>query len=528
MISNRGKNTDSAEWADPDTQSSTTSLSVRGVRLSSDMHCNDWLWIIFWAVILLAFIVCGIVALVYASRGSNAPLASIGINPTPAAIFVVLISICISLLLAFTVYWLLMHYPEQVIEPTMWIFGVVLLVCLVVSIVLLSWRSAILFSIALLLYGLFFYLSYSSLPFASAMLRASAYVMREWPLQLLAFSGFLMIVQLLWLLLWVVFAVSILGQLFSARNVGFWFMLLLLLTVYYWTAQLVAQMGHVTVSGVMSVWYWHPTSSISATIPAAVESPPPSPLLPCWRRALTTSFGTICLASLIVSIVNAISATIRLLIRDSGIGWCATCLVDTIVNTLESLVEWMNAYALCYVALYGGPYFKSAKLCAQMLKRRGLTAIFNDSLLSISLFVCALLAAILAAAITTLWGAVILPSAGANWAVWFVIGLVLGLLFCFVITSLLHSLIMSLFVCLADDPAQLQQSRAEIYTFVSSKMRGRYAGWEGAGEEQSAAAATPRSVRVHIGDDVRQPLTQPTSIPRDAQQPNNGQERKQE
>jgi hypothetical protein len=57
------------------------------------------------------------------------------------------------------------------------------------------------------------------------------------------------------------------------------------------------------------------------------------------------------------------------------------CLMECILGIIERLVEYFNQYAYVQVAMYGKPFMQAAKDTWDLVKRRGLDALINDSLI---------------------------------------------------------------------------------------------------------------------------------------------------
>ena len=69
---------------------------------------------------------------------------------------------------------------------------------------------------------------------------------------------------------------------------------------------------------------------------------------------MTYSFGSICLGSLLVAIVQAIRQFVESA-RESEDG-CLRCIADCLLSCLESILEMFNEWAFVYVGLcVGGP-----------------------------------------------------------------------------------------------------------------------------------------------------------------------------
>lgn len=100
-----------------------------------------------------------------------------------------------------------------------------------------------------------------------------------------------------------------------------------------------------------------------------------NPTLASWKRAVTTSFGSICLGSLVLSIVRALRVTVNMMASQPGQGRggaaaraCFYCIAQCLLSILDRVVEFVNQFAFAQVAIYG----KSA--AHERLSRLPLTA----------------------------------------------------------------------------------------------------------------------------------------------------------
>ena len=137
----------------------------------------------------------------------------------------------------------------------------------------------------------------------------------------------------------------------------------LLLLSLYWGIQLVKSVLQCTVSGVVGSWWFQPvcTSAVRGAL----------------LRSTTTSFGSLCFGSLLVAIVHTIRemmAAIRNRRRDQRTrnvaSDCALCVVDKLLQWLESLLVYFNKYAFCYVAAYGLPFIESGRRVSDLFYKR--------------------------------------------------------------------------------------------------------------------------------------------------------------
>lgn len=167
------------------------------------------------------------------------------------------------------------------------------------------------------------------------------------------------------------------GSCSKARLIG-----LLVYTVFvnFWISEWLKNTLHCTVAGVFGSWYF------------CVHNFPRRATRGALKRALTYSFGSISLGSLLVAIVQLLrqlcSIARQQAADDGGIGgmvlYVVFCLLQCLVGLLEWALEFLNRYAFVNCALYNKPYFSAASDTWKMIKDRGIDALVNVSLLSSS------------------------------------------------------------------------------------------------------------------------------------------------
>jgi hypothetical protein len=111
---------------------------------------------------------------------------------------------------------------------------------------------------------------------------------------------------------------------------------------------------HVIISGVYGSWYFAPNSPAKGATRGA------------FKRAVTYSFGSISLGSLIVAIIQFLrqicSAAQRSASADGNmVGAILFCILGCLIGILNWAVEFLNRYAFSYIALYGKSYVAAAK-----------------------------------------------------------------------------------------------------------------------------------------------------------------------
>lgn len=122
----------------------------------------------------------------------------------------------------------------------------------------------------------------------------------------------------------------------------------------YWISEWLKNTIHTTIAGVYGSWYFQ-----SKNYPTKVTRG-------ALRRALTYSFGSISLGSLIVAIINFLRQLCSIAQQSAAaegdifqtIIWC---FVGCLIGILDWAVQFLNRYAFAHIALYGKAYIPAAK-----------------------------------------------------------------------------------------------------------------------------------------------------------------------
>lgn len=141
-------------------------------------------------------------------------------------------------------------------------------------------------------------------------------------------------------------------------------------------AVVIKNVVHVTAAGVFASWYFlHGTVGV-----------PPNPTLGSFKRATTTSFGSICFGSLIVALLRTLRMIFRSFRQNSdNIAIVILAFIgECIVACLDQLLEYFNQYAYAQIAIYGKSYCRAAKDTWHLVHSHGIQAIINDNIIGTS------------------------------------------------------------------------------------------------------------------------------------------------
>lgn len=244
----------------------------------------------------------------------------------------------------------MMKFAQTLIKVALWFniifFGAMGLATLAVGVIPMG--LMLLFMSAFSAY--YAYRVWSRIPFAASNLITAVSAVRA--NMGLAFYSYVSLFFIFgWSIWWAVGAMSTLyvtngcnaqGECEQDANPGIVF---IFLVSYYWVIQVISNVVHVTTAGTVGTWWFAPTEASGCCSKAVRQS---------YLRSITYSFGSICLGSLIVALIQAVKEMIHQAREngDSMIACCAECLI----GLLEAIVEvcllfwrvmWLYFYERC-------------------------------------------------------------------------------------------------------------------------------------------------------------------------------------
>ncbi|KAF9938336.1 putative choline transporter, neither null mutation nor overexpression affects choline transport [Modicella reniformis] len=372
-----------------------------------------------------------------------------------------LISILTGLVIAVLYFMLTQAFPRQMIKVTFALSIVVYLAVAVYYLVRRQWMPAIFGLVFGLLYASMWFFWKSRIPFATEMLKTVTSISKQYPATFaMAFLG--LFVQTAYS---VYFICVITGcyDMYYDRTTGttpgkLKALIVFCFLSFYWTSQVIKNIVHVTISGVYACYYF---------LMGSPQGMSKSPTWESFKRACTTSVGSICFGSLIISVIQTLRALTQMLRGDdNGLLVFLACILDCVLGCLQGLVEYVNKYAFCQVAIYGKAYIPAARDTWNILKDRGVVQIINDNLVGNVWAMGAIMSGVLSALASYLYLWFHNPSFNANNEFTYVIvtmAFVMGLQMVFTVGTVIDSGVATTFVCLAEDPAALARTKPELF-----------------------------------------------------------------
>ncbi|KAH8597325.1 plasma-membrane choline transporter-domain-containing protein [Bisporella sp. PMI_857] len=230
----------------------------------------------------------------------------------------------------------------------------------------------------------------------------------------------------------------------------------------YWISEVIKNVIHVTISGVYGSWYF------CAQKPGGF---PHNATRGAFKRAMTYSFGSISLGSLIVAIIQFLRQACSIARQNEAaqgniVGTIFFCILGCLISLLEWAVQFINEYAFSYIALYGKAYFPAAKATWHMMKDRGIDALVNECLINPVLTMGAVFVAYVCSFLAYLYITFTKPEYNQNGGytpVVMAFAFLIGLQICNIFLVPIKSGVATFFVAMAFDPEVLIKDYPDLW-----------------------------------------------------------------
>ncbi|KAI8895526.1 plasma-membrane choline transporter-domain-containing protein [Globomyces pollinis-pini] len=305
------------------------------------------------------------------------------------------------------------------------------------------------------------------IPFAKVMLKTVCSVTAKYPA--LIFVGVLgLIGQVVFLAVWVGGVVGLQDMIkrnLLSENAGYG-LYLYLIFVFYWTSQVLGNSVHITTAGVFATYFFRGVANGNGD----VDVPVSNPTVAAAKRAWTTSLGPNCYGSLLIALIQLLRFLVDQAQRESAeegnlVSVMILCCVQCILNLFQGLLEYFNKYAFAQVAIYGKDYCSAAKDTWELTKARGIDAIINDNLIGNVLGMGALAIGLITGGVACIYVSIHpnLANEQSYYVIFGLIGLFVGITEFSVLAGVIDSGVITTFVCLAEDPQALAQTKPDLY-----------------------------------------------------------------
>jgi Plasma-membrane choline transporter len=261
--------------------------------------------------------------------------------------------------------------------------------------------------------------------------------------------------------LWSTFWFMGFGDAIYGRN--YWLLFGLLIS-YYWVLNILFNVVVVTTIGTVGTWWMAPEEASSCCSSGVRES---------FQRATTYSFGSICVGSLLVALVQALRAINSMIQASNDSCQLLSCICGCIMGCIQGTIEYMNKWSYTFVGLYGFGYVESGRAVFELFASRGWSSVVSDDLIDRVLDMISvgvgLATGLVAVAFSSVDDKLLnIFDLGENEKVSaFFIGLAVGYAFCTILMSVIGAAVNAVIVCFADSAAEFESNHPEL----SAQMR---------------------------------------------------------
>ncbi|KAG0338210.1 putative choline transporter, neither null mutation nor overexpression affects choline transport [Podila humilis] len=373
-----------------------------------------------------------------------------------------LVAIIVGAVISVLYFMLAQAFPRQIIKITFALSIIAYLAVAVYYFVRGLWMPAIFGLIFGVLYASMWWFWKSRIPFAVAMMTTVTDISKKYPATfVLAFLGlFVQIAYSVYFMTVIAGCYEMYYDTVTQTTPGkLQALIVFCFFSFFWTSQVIKNIVHVTISGVFATYYF---------MAGSTQGMVKSPTLASFKRACTTSIGSICFGSLIIAGIQTLRAIAQMFRGDGDNGVLAfvACLIDCILGCLQGIAEYVNKYAFSQVAIYGKAFVPAAKDTWTILKDRGVVQLINDNLIgnvwAMGSIMCGVLCG-LGSYLYLRFSQPLFNISGDFTYIMVTMAFVLGLQMLFTVGSVIESGVATTFVALAEDPAALARTKPELF-----------------------------------------------------------------
>jgi len=248
-----------------------------------------------------------------------------------------------------------------------------------------------------------------------------------------------------------------------------------LLLSLYWIVNVKRYVVHCTAAGAFGTWYFQVAEGDpnSASIAGSGQS---------FKRAITTSFGSICYGALIISLIELMEAMARSMREsENGIAKFVGCCLECILACIRDMVEYLNSYAYTIVAIFGDDYCTAVNKTMAVFGGNGWDMLINDCLvedvLCLGAFACGLVGAGAGVGVTFLDDSSTKYTSDQETTQRIIVGVAgffIGWGMMAIVNATIVSCVKSFYVCMALDPLVLYNTKRSIYDKITAAWQRRW------------------------------------------------------
>jgi hypothetical protein len=190
---------------------------------------------------------------------------------------------------------------------------------------------------------------------------------------------------------------------------------------------------------------------------------PRHPTLRALIRACTISFGSICVGSLFVAIVQTLHAIAQCIANEQrGHEFLFSC-VNCFLGILDNLIQYFNKWAFVQVAVHGKNFVRAARDTWDLFRTQRVDILINDDLTGVVLFTSCVVGGVFTALVGGCWTFATHRNLTVSISI---ISFFIGFLLMYLNMVVPESGVAAYYVCFAEDPKMLETNEPPLYQYM--------------------------------------------------------------
>ncbi|CAK9190738.1 unnamed protein product [Sphagnum troendelagicum] len=305
----------------------------------------------------------------------------------------------------------------------------------------------LIFIAAALFQALFVQLVKARIPFATIMLKKVLLVTGRYPgLYFVSYSA--VFIAMCWIAIWIFGAAGAVSIPYGGYYVA------LLIISLAWSIEVLRNTVNITVAGTVGTFYFQE------------HAMPRNPTLRALVHACTISFGSVCLGSLFVAIIQTLHAIAQSIANQQrGHEFLFSC-VTCFLGILDNLIRYFNKWAFVQVAVHGKNFTRAARDTWNMFQVERVDVLINDDLTGAVLFTGCIVGGGVTALVAGIWTFATHRNLTVGIAI---VSFFIGYFLMYLTMVVAESGVAAYYVCFAEDHKVLESNDPPLYQYMCDR-----------------------------------------------------------
>ncbi|ORX85666.1 hypothetical protein BCR32DRAFT_304158 [Anaeromyces robustus] len=322
-----------------------------------------------------------------------------------------------------------------------------------------------------LAYVIYFFFSRNNILFGQILLKTIIPITRKYPaIILVGFIG--TIIATIWYGFITFTLIASMTYIKETSGIIAIIVYLFLIFSFFFSAQVINNTIHFITSGVLTAYYYNNTIDPDTENILINEK---NPTLKYFKRAIVTSFGSICFGSILIHFIGSLGTFVRKTKTDvDNNKGCDCCILYIIGWGIKYLLSWIDdglrhfdMYSITEIAVSGKSCRQSSKDTWAILESRGIEKLIDDNIIDNILGIGSFCVGCLSSIITCGIGFIVMNIGNTyELMIYGFISFFIGFRIFSVSTKVIKSSVATIFVCLCKYPDSIQHIIPELWNIV--------------------------------------------------------------